>query len=225
MSYVSGCFVDRIIGTLQKDTITTIFGPPGSGKTTLTFMYAVNCINLGKKVIYIDTEGGFSVERLKQINDEVDLTNLIVFSAKSFEQQQKIIINLNKEIKNSKNIGLVIVDSLVMLYRLKLGDDPQRINSELGEQLRLLTEISRNFEIPILVTNQMYKDFETKKSKMVGGNLIEYWSKTILEFDSENDIKFIKLRKHKFIGGNNKVNFKIDNSGLVEIKHRSFNLF
>lgn len=225
MLNISNCFIDNIIEPLQKDTITTVYGPPAIGKTTLCFMYAVNCVKNKKKVIFVDTEGGFSSERLNQLCPNLDLSQIIVLTAKSFEEQQKIVANLNKEIKNANDIGLIIIDSLVMLYRLKLGDAPNKINSNLGEQLRLLTEISRSFEIPILVTNQMYKDFETKENKMVGGNLIEYWSKTILELDKENDIKFAKLKKHKFKGGNQKINFEIKNNGLLEIKHRGFGLF
>jgi DNA repair protein RadB len=219
-------FLKEMLGNdLPKETITTIYGPPAIGKSTLCFQIIVDYLKIKKKVIYIDTEGGFSVERLKQINNNVNLNDIIVFSPKSFEDQQKVITQLNKEIKNSKNIGLVIIDSLVMLYRLKLGGNPQKINSDLGEQLRLLTEISRTFEIPILVTNQMYRDFETKEKKMVGGDLINYWSKTILEMDFENSDKYIKLKKHKFKESGEKKFFKISNVGLEEFKKRTFGFF
>jgi len=218
-----GNFFDEIVGGhLQKDTITTIFGPPGCGKSTICFQYIISALNNKKKVIYVDTEGGFSVERLKQLDSNIDFKEIIVFSPKTFEDQQKIITNLNKEIKNSKIIGLVIVDTLVMLYRLKLGDAPQKINSDLGEQLRLLTEISRTFHIPVLVTNQMYQDFTTKEKKMVGGTLIEYWSKTIIEIDKENDVKTLILKKHKSIKEGIKKTFEIKEKGIVEIKNRSF---
>jgi len=216
-------FFDEFVGgSLQKDTITSIYGPPGSGKSTICFMYIKEALKQGKKVIYVDTEGGFSVERIVQIYPEINFNDIIVFSPKSFEAQQDIIINLNKEIKNSKVIGLVIVDTLVMLYRLKLGDAPQKINTDLGEQLRLLTEISRTFHIPVLVTNQMYQDFTTKEKRMVGGTLIEYWSKTIIEIDKENDIKSIILKKHKSQKEGLKKLFEIDNSGIIETKNRSF---
>lgn len=218
-------FFGRLIGPLQADTITTLFGPPGSGKTTVCFEYVRECLKGGKKVIYVDTEGGFSVERLKLIFPEVDLSEVIVFSPKSFEEQQSVICSLNKEIKNSKSIGLVVVDSLVMLYRLKLGDAPQKINSELGEQLRLLTEISRSFHIPILATNQMYTTFDTKERKMVGGSLIEYWSKTIVEIDLNQEGRRVILKKHKFKKEGGEVDFEINSNGLVERKGRSFGFF
>ena len=218
-------FFDKFIGELQTDTITTICGPPGCGKTTLCFQYINSCLNNNKKAIYVDTEGGFSAERLKQINPNTNLEDVIVFSPKSFEEQQKVIKNLNKEIKNNKNIGLVIIDSIVMLYRLKLGDAPQKINSELGEQLRLLTEISRSFHIPIITTNHIYRDFESKEVKMSGGMTIEYWSKTIIEISQDFDIKKIKLRKHKFKETGKEIEIEIKNSGLDEYKGRSFGFF
>lgn len=218
-------FFDDLLGELQKDTITTIYGSPGLGKSTICFQYTIECIRNGKKVIFVDTEGGFSVERLNQLDPNVDLNQIIVFSPKSFEEQQKIITNLNKEIKSANTIGLVIVDSIVMLYRLKLGDAPQKINSELGEQLRLLTEISRSFHIPVLVTNQMYKDFETKENKMVGGTLLEYWSKTIIEMDKDLDLKKAILKKHRHKKAGIEVIYEIEEKGLKQINKRSFNLF
>lgn len=225
MSLKLNNFFDKTIGELSSDTITTIFGPPACGKTTFCFLYIINCLKSNKKVLYIDTEGGFCAQRLKQLDQNIDLKKIIVFSPKTFEEQQKIILNLNKEIKNSKSIGLIIVDSLVMLYRLKLGDAPQKINTKLGEQLRLLTQISRNYHIPIFVTNQMYINFDTKEKKMVGGNLIEYWSKTIIEIEKEQDIKSLILRKHKFKKESSKISFQIENTGFKELKSRSFNFF
>ncbi|MCA9460157.1 MAG: DNA repair and recombination protein RadB [Nanoarchaeota archaeon] len=218
-------FFYDIVGDLQEDTITTIYGPPGVGKSTICFQYIISCLNNSKKVIYIDTEGGFSVERLKQMDETINLENIIVLKPKTFEDQNKLIKNLNSQIKSSNQVGLVIVDSLVMLYRLKLGDAPQKINSDLGEQLRLLTEISRCFHIPILVTNQMYYEFDTKKPKMVGGTLIEYWSKTIIELENENDFKKVTLIKHKFKKEGFEKIFEIKNLGIKEIKSKGFSLF
>lgn len=226
MDLKSNTFFDDLIGgSIQKDTITTIFGPPGCGKSTVCFLYIIECLKEGKKVIYVDTEGGFCPERIQQIDSQVDLKDIIVFSPKTFEEQQKTIKNLNKEIKNSKSIGLVIVDSLVMLYRLKVGGAPHKVNAELGEQLRLLTEVSRNFHIPILVTNQMYVNFDTKQNTMVGGTLLEYWSKTIVEIEKKQEIKKFILRKHKCKKSGDECVFSIVQNGISQSKNRSFSFF
>jgi DNA repair protein RadB len=219
-------FIDDLLGPLQTNTITSFYGSPGIGKSTLCFEYASAYLKTGKKVIYVDTEGGFSAERLKQINPEINLNNIIVISPKTFEDQQKVISSLNKQITNARSIGLVIVDSLVMLYRLKLGDSPKKINSDLGEQLRLLTEIARGFNIPVIVTNHMYVDFDTKEKKMSGGNVMEYWSKTILELDKDDDLRYARLKKHKFKPESKKIDFYFENCGLVSKKNsRTFNFF
>ena len=59
-----------LAGGYENDIITTLYGPAGSGKTNLCLIAAANLASQGKKVIFIDTEGGFSIERLKQIAGE-----------------------------------------------------------------------------------------------------------------------------------------------------------
>ena len=54
-------------GGYEKDIITTIYGPAGSGKTVLCLLCSTSIARTGKKVVYVDSEGGFSLERLKQI--------------------------------------------------------------------------------------------------------------------------------------------------------------
>ena len=51
-------------GGYEKDIITTIYGPAGSGKTNLCLLCAMNTAREGKKVIYIDTENNFWPEIL-----------------------------------------------------------------------------------------------------------------------------------------------------------------
>ena len=60
--------LDKMLnGGYEKDIITTIYGPAGSGKTILCLLCSVNMTRNNKKVIYVDTENNFSIERLKQI--------------------------------------------------------------------------------------------------------------------------------------------------------------
>ena len=59
-------------GGLEKDVVTTIYGPSGSGKTNLCIVAIANVAKDDKKVLFLDTEGGFSVERIKQIDDNYE---------------------------------------------------------------------------------------------------------------------------------------------------------
>jgi RecA/RadA recombinase len=120
-----------------------------------------------------------------------------------------------------------------MLYRLKLGEDSKnqykKTNSELGEQLRLLNEVSRKNNIPILIINQMYKVYDEKKetyfNKMVGGDIVHYWAKTIVEVENQNGIRQVKLIKHKNIKEGNKINFDLIDFGIKKSKRLGFNFF
>ncbi|MCB9370902.1 DNA repair and recombination protein RadB [Candidatus Woesearchaeota archaeon] len=218
-------FVSKLFDELSSDTITTVYGAPGCGKSTLCFQYLCAKVQSGKHVFFVDTEGGFSPERIQQICPSCNLNKISVFSVKSFEEQERVIRGLHKGITNNKNVGLIIVDSLVMLYRLKLGDSPKDINSKLAQQLSLLTEISRTFNIPILVTNQMYTNFETKEKTMVGGSLVRYWSKIIIELEREQGIGTATLKKHKFKKEGQMFTYEIHVQGFVETSKKDFKFF
>jgi len=177
--------LDKMLdGGYETDIITTIYGPAGSGKTNLCILCAINTARLGKKVIYVDTENNFSLERFKQICTSINLNyakilnNIVFLRPASFEEQKKTLEKL-KDLINNK-IGLVIIDSIAMLYRLELGknEDIYEVNRELAKQLAYLKEIASKKLIPVLVTNQVYADFEDKeKINMVGGDLLKYGSK------------------------------------------------
>ena len=175
-------------GGYDPDIITTVYGPGGSGKTVLCLLCAINIAKDGKKVIYVDTEGSFSVERLKQITSSINidykkiLNNIVFLRPTRFEEQKKSFEKL-KDIVTDR-IGLIIVDTIAMLYRLELGknEDVYEVNRELGKQIAFLSEITRKKHIPVLVTNQVYADFEDKeKVNIVGGDLLKYGSKCLIE--------------------------------------------
>ena len=130
--------LDRMLeGGYDSDTITTVYGPAGSGKTVLCLLCALNITRQGKKVIYVDTEGSFSVERLKQIALDYQkiLYNIVFLRPTTFKKQAESIEKLN-ELVNDK-IGLIVVDTISMLYRLerKFGDEGHDFNRELGLQI------------------------------------------------------------------------------------------
>jgi DNA repair protein RadB len=69
-----------------------IAGPPGCGKTNLCLIACCSQAKKGNKIIFVDTEGGFSVERVKQLVGEdykKILENILLLEPKSFEEQKK----------------------------------------------------------------------------------------------------------------------------------------
>lgn len=221
-------------GGYDKDIITTIYGPAGSGKTNLCILVAISQAKKGNKVIFIDTEGGFSIERTKQIAGEKTegvMEKILLLKPTSFNEQQKAFGILLKELKGKEQIGVIIVDGITMLYRLELAEAAKKnnkakireINSKLAEQLRILAEIARKEHIPIIVTNQVYSEFlseeelkagKERKVAMVGGDILKYWSKCIIELQNLNGKKKAILRKHRSLP-EKELNFTITSTGIL----------
>jgi len=215
-------FLDKLLeGGYEKDIITTIYGPAGSGKTLLCLLALLKIKD--KKIVYIDTEGGFSIERLKQLSSDYKkvLDNILFLRPTTFKEQKNSFERL-KDLINDK-IGLIIIDTVSMLYRLELGknEDIYGVNKELGQQLGYLNEITRKKKIPVLITNQVYADFENKNNvKIVGGDLLKYGSKCMIEL--QNGYKGVRkaiLRKHRSIAEEKEIMFRIINKGIEKVDY------
>jgi DNA repair protein RadB len=217
----SNCIDNFLNGGYEYDVVTTIYGPSGVGKTNLCLLAAVKMAESGKKVIFFDTEGGIAVERIKQISDKFEdvLGKIIFLKPLNFNEQKEIFDNI-KEMVND-NVGMIVVDSISMLYRLELGkgDEIFNINSALGKQIAALVEITRSKMIPVLITNQVYSDFDNRDSvKMVGGDLLKYGSKCLIELQKFSSYRGMILRKHRHLPEGNGLNFKIVEKGVEEVE-------
>lgn len=206
----------------DHDIITTIYGPSGSGKTTMCIMAGIEIAKKGKNVVYIDTEASFSVERFKQIAGEdfkLLLQNFLFLKPLDFMQQQKAFDKLRVLVDDS--VGLIIVDTISMLYRLEMGqtNDIYAVNKKLGKQLSFLAEICRKKKIPVIVANQVYSNFDIKDSvNMVGGDILKYGSKTLLELQSYKDgLRKLILRKSRSLPEGKVFLFKLVHNGIEEV--------
>lgn len=207
-------------GGYDNDIITTIYGPSGTGKTNICLLAAVKVADEGKKVIFVDTEGGIAVERIKQINPDYlkILSRIIFFNPVNFEEQKEIFENLKDFINDQ--VGLIVIDSISMLYRLELGksEEVYEVNSALGRQIAALVEIARKRKIPVLITNQVYSDFDNReKVHMVGGDLLKYGSKCLIELKKINEQRVLILRKHRSLPEGLEMKFRIIKEGVEEV--------
>jgi DNA repair protein RadB len=226
-----------LYGGYEKDIITMIAGPPGCGKTNFVILAACSQAKKGNKVIFIDTEGGFSVERVKQIvgkdNAEEVLKNIFLLKPTNFEEQKKDFSKLLTAVKK-EDIGLIVIDGMAMLYRLEIGeahnmkddDKVRETNREIAKQMRILAEISRKQNIPVLITNQVYMEFLSEEdfkngvernTNIVGGDLFKYWSKCIIELKNDNGKRKAILLKHRNLP-EKEINFLIKDEGILKRK-------
>ena len=216
----TGCeSIDKLLnGGLEKGIVNNVYGESGSGKTNLCIQVAAQVAENGGKVAYIDTEAGFSSERFLQLSDKDALENILIKQPTTFEKQENAIETLDKTVKE-QDIKLIIVDSAVSLYRLKVnGDNASEINNKLSGQLSELTKIAREQKIPVLITNQVYTSFDDKEEfELVGRDVPKYWSKCLIKLsDKGKNLRQMQISKHRSLPEGKKIQFEITDNGLVE---------
>ena len=220
----SNSSLDALLGGgFEKGVITQIFGPPSSGKSNITLTLAVNVAKNGRKVIYIDTEGGISIDRIKQISGP-DFTrvanNIIVFEPTNFLEQNDNLKAIEVWLrKNHSDVDLLILDSAVALYRV---DDMKssKLNKELGKQMGILSKIARRYDVAVVLTNQIYNAFDDEGNsdiRAVGGTILQYWSKVIIQLDRGDAVnkRVATLIRHRSIPEGKQAMFSITSSGIV----------
>ena len=216
--------IDELLGGgFEKGSLTQIFGSPSSGKSNITLSLAVNVARMDKKVVYIDTEGGISIDRIKQIAG-IDFTkvanNIIVFEPSNFQEQGETLRSIDVWLrKNHQDVDLIVLDSAVALYRV---DDMKsyKLSKELRKQIQLLSYLANKYNLVAILTNQIYNAFDEEGNnevKAVGGDIIEYISKTIIKLDRADDInqRTATLIRHRSIPEGRQVVFSITSSGII----------
>lgn len=178
---------------IETRAITEAYGAFGSGKTQIASTIAVNVqlpIDKGGaagKAVYIDTEGTFRPDRIRQMaeaigaNPEKVLKNILVARAFNSDHQILLMDKVTEMIKDGEPIKLVIIDSLTAHFRAEfagrgqLADRQQKLNRYLHQ----LQKLSDQHNLAIFVTNQvmanpavMFGDPTTA----IGGNILGHAS-------------------------------------------------
>ena len=174
---------------IETGAMTEAYGAFGSGKTQLGLTLAVNA-QLPKeqggangKSVYIDTEGTFRPDRVRQIaegigaNPDKVLKNILVARAFNSDHQILLIDKINEMIREGEPIKIVIIDSLTAHFRAEfagrgqLADRQQKLN----KYLHNLIKMSEQHNLAVYVTNQvmanpamMFGDPTTA----IGGNIV-----------------------------------------------------
>jgi len=203
---------DEFLGNgFEKKLISLIYGPSASGKTTLCLQTALNTAKNGR-VLFIDSENGFSIDRLKQMasNYAEFLDNIVVVKVRNFDEQMQIFENLDGMLKTG-NFSVVIIDTIGMQYRKALQESNYNyVNERILSGLRKLKHIAEDYDIPILITNQIYTNMQGENVG-VGGRLLKGFGRYLIELkkDPRRAVMFRPTEKVFY--------FDIDNSGIIKI--------
>jgi DNA repair protein RadB len=208
---------DLLGGGLEKRTITQIYGEPGCGKSTLCLLASVAVLGEGTPVVYIDSEG-FSVERFRQIAGDLAESladQLFLFEPTTFDQQA-MMIGECEAIVRSRHAGLIVLDSATALYRSEMMQ-PGEAQRRLGHQMVRLLGYAKRYDIPVLVTNQVYMDIDRGALRGLGGTTLEHISKAIVRIEKRDGSRRAVLEKHRSMPENISFEFKIVKEGIKRL--------
>src|SRR5882672_771445 len=173
-------------GGVESGALTEFFGEAGTGKTNLCLQLARNMALAGKKTVYIDTEG-VSLERLAQMSGEHAQRvreQILFFEPYSLPEQQAVVEKTVRLVSGAPDVGLVILDSATLHYRIALGTgDDVGGRRALGAQLHMLIGLARKRDIPVVITNQVFTNIETEETEPLGGQIVRHLSKAVVRLD------------------------------------------
>ena len=209
-----GC-IDQILGGgFDRGVLNQVFGEGGVGKTNIAMQTAVNTIISGKKVIYIDTEG-FSSTRFMQISrNSPDVSRgIFLYRVMDLSDQEVAVIKSEKLLEKEKDIELLIIDSFTALMRLERDDSSK--NGSVQKQLRIMNAMCTEYDMGVLITNQIYYDIQGGHTTPYGGFFLDHFSKTIVELRREQDNRRrLLVRKHRSISDSAETSFYITEYGI-----------
>lgn len=205
-------------GGLEGGAITLLFGEAGTGKTNICLQVSRNVALAGKKVVYIDTEG-VSLERLKQMaGDRYEdvMKNVLFFEPHSFDEQEKFVDKAVRLAESSLEVGVIILDSATIHYRLTRNDEEKGIRKSLSPQLAKLLGVARSKDVPILLTSQVYTDIEKGSFEPLGGHVLLHNAKAIIRLDKVgSSSRRAVIIKHRHLEEGRRADFKLTKSGVT----------
>ena len=205
---------DLLGGGIVSGTIIDIFGPGGSGKTQLAMQISLNSLQ-GGIVLYQDTTGGFRPERMLQLiklkNLQASLLdNMIVArmtnTAEQFEYIKKIPELAPK---------LVVIENITDLFTFEYSRETNSLEKHIRfmEYMHLLSMISINARIPIVVTN-IVRSSDDQEIESLNKSISMFTHKKIR---LKKDGKIYKARVLPSFGKKKEILYEITQAGLVEI--------
>jgi len=196
----SKCIDKHLEGGIAPETINMIYGEPETGKTTLAIQCAANCaLQHNLKTLFVDCDGTFAAERLRQIAREKfakvsEQINLM--RPRDFTEQAVLVDNLTDYL--SKSFGLVIIDTFNSLYRVKIAETTVKasfaVNRELNRQMAVLAQTAKTQHIPIVVTSQVKAVFDEPSVTVapVATRVLQFWADTTIALKPTENPQLIK---------------------------------
>lgn len=211
--------LDELLGGgIERGVLTQVYGPFASGKTTLALQVGLLS---GGKVAYVDTEGGFSPERLAQMAEtrgfdvEEALSRFLLFEPMSFSEQRKAVSRLKRIV--GEHFSLVVVDSISAHYRVETHRSDML--QDIARQLQVLWWLARRHNLAVIVINQVHFDPRSNSPRPIAETTLGYRCKDILRLEkhSRPSVRIAVLERHRFVSEGRVTYFRLSDAGIEDI--------
>lgn len=157
---------------LYEGGLHSIAGPPDCGKTTIALWWAMQLLREGRKVLFLDEEGGqeIVVERLVSLGITLDeLENLIYLPFPGRQWTDGDILAL---LEIAAGVSMMLVDSSAA-FMARAGLDENLARDVTGFWSRVLTPVARQAKAAVVVIDHVKKESEpgTRYARGSGGKL------------------------------------------------------
>jgi recombination protein RecA len=172
------------IGGIPRGRIVEIYGPEGSGKTTLTLHIIAEAQRQGLVCAFVDAEHALDIHYARNLGVKVE--NLLV-SQPDFGEQALDILDV---LARSGSVGLIVVDSVAALTpRAELdgdmGDPHVGLQARLMSQaMRKITSITNQTNTTVVFINQLRHKIGVmfgSPETTTGGNALKYYASVRLD--------------------------------------------
>jgi len=180
------------IGGVPRGRIIEIFGPEGSGKTTLTCSIIANVQRLGGVAAFIDAEHALDMNYARKIG--VDIDNLLISQPDTGEQALEIAEVLIR----SDAVECIVIDSVAALVPAA-EIEGQMGDSHVGLQARLMSQALRKIAGAVaksrtcmIFTNQIRMKIGVlfgNPETTTGGNALKFYSTVRMDIRRIGQVK------------------------------------
>ena len=180
------------IGGFPKGRITEIYGPEGTGKTTVALCAIAEVQKLGGTAAFIDAEHALDVANAKKLGVKIDE---LLLSQPDYGEQA---LEISDILVRSKSVDIVVVDSVAALVP-KNELEGEMGDSHVGLQARLMSQALRKLTGSVAKSNTLFIFINQLRIKIgvifgnpettTGGNALKFYSSMRLEVRKGSLIK------------------------------------
>lgn len=180
------------VGGIPKGRIIELYGPEGSGKTTLALHIVAEAQKAGGIAAYIDMEHALDTEYMKKLG--INTAELIV-SQPSFGEQA---LDMTDTLIRSNALDLIIIDSVAALVPKaeldgEMGDHFVGLHARLMSQaMRKLTGTVKKTETCLIFINQIREKIGVmfgNPETTTGGRALKFYSSVRMEIRRVTAVK------------------------------------